>query len=112
MKKNSGLFWFILFAMITPYLSADNSKKLIYKIDIKKEISNTTRLYLSNGLSEARKLGADAILIHLNTYGGLVDAADSMRTAILYNPVPVYVFIDNNAASANTPRILRASSNT
>jgi membrane-bound serine protease (ClpP class) len=26
--------------------------------------------------------------------------ADSMRTAILYNPIPVYVFIDNNAASA------------
>lgn len=36
----------------------------------------------------------------MNTYGGQVDAADSMRTAILYNPIPVYVFIDNNAASA------------
>ena len=45
-------------------------------------------------------MGADAVLIHMNTYGGQVDAADSMRTAILYNPIPVYVFIDNNAASA------------
>jgi membrane-bound serine protease (ClpP class) len=73
---------------------------VIYEIGIKKEIDNTTRLYLRNGLDEAKALGADAILIHLNTYGGLVDVADSMRTAILYSPIPVYVFINNNAASA------------
>jgi membrane-bound serine protease (ClpP class) len=73
---------------------------LIYTIDIKRDIDNTTQLYLSNGLAEARSLNADAILIHLNTYGGQVDMADSMRTAILYSPIPVYVFIDNNAASA------------
>jgi membrane-bound serine protease (ClpP class) len=75
-------------------------KQLVYKIDIKKEIDHTTRIYLNKGLAEAQSLGADAVLIHLNTYGGLVDAADSMRTAILYSPIPIYVFIDNNAASA------------
>ena len=75
-------------------------KPLVYKIDIKKEIDRTTQIYLYKGLAEAQSLNADAVLIHLNTYGGLVDAADSMRTAILYSPIPVYVFIDNNAASA------------
>jgi membrane-bound serine protease (ClpP class) len=39
-------------------------------------------------------------LIHMNTYGGLVDAADSIRTTILNSKIPVYVLIDNNAASA------------
>ena len=73
---------------------------LIYKIDIKREIDHTTQLYVSNGLAEARSLNADGVLIHLNTYGGQVDMADSMRTAILYSRIPVYVFIDNNAASA------------
>ncbi len=43
---------------------------------------------------------ADLMLIHMNTYGGLVDAADSIRTKILNAKIPVYVFIDNNAASA------------
>lgn len=101
MKKNLGLFLAIILVQIAPFISAaDTLHPLIYKIDIKKEISNTTRLYLSNGLAEAYALGADAVLIHMNTYGGQVDAADSMRTAILYNPIPVYVFIDNNAASA------------
>jgi len=72
----------------------------VYQIDIKKDIDRTTQLYVSRGLSEAQSLGADLIILHLNTYGGLVDSADSIRTAILYSPIPVYVFIDNNAASA------------
>jgi len=73
---------------------------VIYKIEINKEISNTTQIYLSKGLAEAKLLNAKEVIIHLNTYGGLVNAADSMRTAILYSPIPVSVFIDNNAASA------------
>ena len=77
MKKKLGLFCGFVFAMIAQFISADDvSHPLVYKIDIKKEISNTTRLYLSNGLAEANALGADAVLIHMNTYGGQVDAAD------------------------------------
>lgn len=101
MKQNSRLFWMAVFLFMTVVLSAGETRHpLVYKIDIKKDIGSTTRLYLSNGLAEAKALDADAVLIHMNTYGGQVDAADSMRTAILYSPIPVYVFIDNNAASA------------
>jgi membrane-bound serine protease (ClpP class) len=78
----------------------ERTKALIYKINIRTEINATSRIYLSNGLKEADSLKVDAILLHLNTYGGTVADADSMRSAILYNPIPVYVFIDNNAASA------------
>ena len=96
-------FLFILLLSNIPgtHASLSNTgKKHVYILNIKKEIDNTTQIYLKNGLNEANKLNADAVLIHMNTYGGYVDAADSMRTAILYNPIPVYVFIDNNAASA------------
>jgi len=78
----------------------ENKKAVIYKINIQTEINTTSRIYLSNGLKEANELNVDAILINLNTYGGTVVDADSMRSAILYNPIPVYVFINNNAASA------------
>lgn len=101
MNKFLNLFWILILVFMAPSLSgAEAQQPLIYKIDIKKGINQTTQLYLSNGFKEARALQADAILIHMNTYGGQVDAADSMRTAILYSPIPVYVFIDNNAASA------------
>lgn len=88
------------FAPFFVFAAEDKSEKIIYEINVNREIDNTSRLYLSEGLKEAEALNADAVLLHLNTYGGLLDAADSMRTAILYSPVPVYVFIDNNAASA------------
>lgn len=43
---------------------------------------------------------ADYILIHMNTYGGMVVYADSLCSMILNSRKPVWVFIDNNAASA------------
>jgi len=56
----------------------------------------TTKLAIEN----AEDLNADLILIHMNTYGGMLDAADSIRTKILNTKIPIYVFIDKNAASA------------
>lgn len=91
------LLLFVPFFMLA---AGEKDEKIIYEINVNREIDNTSRLYLSEGLEEARAMDADAVLLHLNTYGGLLDAADSMRTAILYSPIPVYVFIDNNAASA------------
>lgn len=101
-KISYSLLWGLLSLLfaLNPHQSKALEKALIYKIDIKSEIDNRTRIYLSKGLAEAQELGAKAVLIHMNTYGGLVEAADSMRTAILYSPIPVSVFIDNNAASA------------
>jgi membrane-bound serine protease (ClpP class) len=51
-------------------------------------------------MEEAVAQKADLIIIHMNTYGGTLDDADSIRTKILSSPIPVYVFIDKNAASA------------
>ena len=79
---------------------AERQEKIIYRIIIDSDINTTSRIFLSNGLKEADALEADAVLIRLNTYGGAFVDADSMRTAILYNKIPVHVFIDNNAASA------------
>ncbi|MDD4488976.1 MAG: NfeD family protein [Paludibacter sp.] len=91
----------ILFIIVLSSLnSLKAAEKLIYKIDIKKDIGSTTWLYTQKGFDEARKKNADAILIHINTYGGEVVYADSIRTKILNAKTPVYVFIDNNAASA------------
>lgn len=93
---------FLLFFLFLACTAAaeESGNRLIYEISINSDINTTTRLYLKNGLEEAGKLEADAVLLHLNTYGGTLVDADSMRTAILYHPIPVYAFIDNNAASA------------
>jgi len=73
---------------------------LLYVIEIKQEINASSSKRLSKGLKEAIELNADYVILHLNTYGGAVDAADSMRTALLNSPIPSIAFIDNQAASA------------
>lgn len=72
----------------------------IYKFDIKMEIGPAAWRHTKESFKHAREMDADLVLIHMNTYGGAVDAADSIRTEILNSDIPVYVFIDNNAASA------------
>jgi len=72
----------------------------VYIIEMKEEIAPPIRRKVQKGLREARENGADLIIIHMNTYGGTLDAADSIRTMILTSSIPVWVFIDNNAASA------------
>lgn len=73
---------------------------LVYKFDIKEEIGPGIWKKMQKALAEAKELEATVFLIHMNTYGGVLISADSMRTAILQNTIPTYVFIDNNAASA------------
>ncbi len=99
MKKTKlfSTLFVLLFSVLT---YAQNSKPLIYKINIKKNIGSTTWVYLQNGLHQAKEKKADYVLLHINTYGGGVLEADSMRTAVLNSPIPVIAFIDNNAASA------------
>lgn len=72
----------------------------VYQFDLKQEINpaawRTTRIAMEN----AKQQNADVLLIHMNTFGGMLDYADSIRSAILTAPMKTVVFIDNNAASA------------
>lgn len=82
--------------------TSDSSKKsfLVYQLDILQEIEPVAWRQTQKAFDFAKKSKAQVILIRLNTYGGLVDVADSIRTKIINCSIPVYVFIDNNAASA------------
>jgi len=79
-------------------ISSDTSR--IYHFRIMQEIGPAAWRQTLKAFEEAHKINASHMIIHMNTYGGLVDAADSIRTKILNSKLPVYVFIDNNAASA------------
>jgi membrane-bound serine protease (ClpP class) len=80
--------------------SISEKKTLIYTYSIKDNIAAPTWRTTQEAFEEAVELEADAVILQLNTYGGEVSAADSIRTKLLNAPMPVYVFIDDNAASA------------
>jgi len=79
---------------------AEQSKKQIYVIHLQQEINAPAVRIISKGIKKALEQNSDYILLHMNTYGGEMSAADSIRSAIMRSPIPVLVFIDNQAASA------------
>ncbi|MGM9804002.1 MAG: nodulation protein NfeD [Muribaculaceae bacterium] len=87
------------FAMMSVMMWAADGKKVAV-IPIDTEIGSTSWRYLQKGFEMAQQVDADVVLLHINTYGGTVEHADSMRTMILASKRPVVAFIDNNAASA------------
>ncbi|MDE6450935.1 MAG: nodulation protein NfeD, partial [Odoribacter sp.] len=78
----------------------EKENTVVWKVDIKSEIGPEVWRLVRKSFDAAEEEGADYMLIHLNTYGGMVVYADSLRSLILNYPRPVWVFIDNNAASA------------
>lgn len=95
------LFVIVLLLGNLPLLAEGvRGKELVYKVDIKDEIGPGVWRLVKRSFDRATGEGADIILVHMNTYGGMVVYADSLRSLILNYPKPVWVFIDNNAASA------------
>ena len=81
-------------------LSASDSHTLIYRIRLDQDIDKASQRLVVLGLEKASESGADYVLLDLDTYGGAVDAADSIRSAILRYPKPVVAYVNMQAASA------------
>ena len=96
--KNVIMPVFLFISLVSA--AQENEKILVYKFNIKEEITRATWRQTQQAFEAADTLGAKYFLIHMNTYGGTVVDADSIRTKILESKIPVFVFIDNNAASA------------
>lgn len=94
------LIFLVLVFSITTMFASNSDTLLIYKFNIKEQIAPSVWRQTKIVFKDAEDIGADIILIHMNTYGGTVNDADSIRTRILNSHIPVWTFIDNNAASA------------
>ena len=82
-------------AFESPYASGP-----VYVVRIEGMIDNGLARYLHRALDEAKAEDAALVVLHIDTFGGLVDAADKIRKDLLDAPVPTVAFIDKNAASA------------
>ena len=77
-------------------LSAFGSDSLtvFYRIRLDQDIDPSSQRLVTLGLEKAREANADYILLDLDTYGGAVNAADSIRSAILRFEKPVLAFVN------------------
>ena len=71
-----------------------------YVVPVEEMIDSALANYIARATAEAEDVGASVIIYHIDTFGGLVDAADKIRKTILETSIPTVAFIDKNAASA------------
>ncbi len=93
------LVQFALLLVLNSVFAQDTAQTVVV-FDLKKEINPASTRITNKAVNRAVEINADAIIVHMNTYGGYVTDADSIRTRLLNSSIPTYVFIDNNAASA------------
>jgi membrane-bound serine protease (ClpP class) len=91
---------FSLLAILAFGQSAFTQQKQVYVLELRDEVDLSAALYFSRGFAAAKTAQADLVIVHLDTYGGRVDCADSIRAHILNSKIPTAVFIDRNAGSA------------
>ena len=95
--------FFSIIALICAFMtavSAADSTSVFYRIRLDKDIDKASQRLVVKGLENAQKAHADYVLLDLDTYGGAVDAADSISSAILRYDIPVVAFINMRAVSA------------
>ena len=101
MKSNmKRLALTIFLVIINASLYASDSLSVIYRIRLDSDIDKASQRLVTLGLEKAAEAGADYVMIDLDTYGGAVDAADSIRSAILRYEKPVVAYVNMQAASA------------
>ncbi len=72
----------------------------VYVVPVSGMIDNGLARYIERALDDAETGEGSIVLLHIDTFGGLVDAADKIRQELLDAPLPTVAFIDKNAASA------------
>lgn len=94
------LFALLSALLLSVMLNASDSLTVFYRIRLDQDIDPSSQRLVTLGLEKAVAAEADYILLDINTYGGAVNAADSIRSAVLHSDIPVVAYINMQAASA------------
>ncbi len=94
MKRIPILLTLLLLALpliVAPACSA--SEPVIYVIEVDDMITAGTEMEIARGIDHATDIGAAAVLIEINTPGGLVDSMEGIVSDIERSEVPVITFV-------------------
>ena len=80
--------------------SGPASAPKIVQIDLADIVHPVSAAYVKDGLNHAREIGARAVILRLDTPGGLVDSMREIVEGILSSPVPVITWVGPNGVRA------------
>src|SRR5437588_3631468 len=95
------LVWIVpvVAAVLLP-LNAAASTPHVEQADLNGDINNIMSAYMQNAVSRAESDHADALLVVMNTPGGISTSMDEIVTSLLNSKVPVIVYVYPSGARA------------
>ncbi len=86
-------FSFISFILLTSSIFAASARAEVLKIVIHDTIHPMTTEYIERAVAQAQQENAKALLIEINTPGGMLDATREIIEKLLASPVPVIIYV-------------------
>jgi len=99
MRNHKSIITIILFLFGLNLFGQANDKSA-YVFKLNESIFPSAFRKVKKAVKNAENMQADYLIMELNTYGGAVDMADSIRSLLLNTDVTSIVYINHNAASA------------
>src|SRR5256714_11991461 len=95
----------IFLAIALATLGTSHAREVVHKGDVvivplRGEISPSLLMFLRRAEKVAENNGASAIVFEMDTYGGRLDSAEQISSALNRATLPTYTFINSNAGSA------------
>jgi len=105
------LVWFVLIGIGVACAAARAATlaPAVIVVPINGTIDDGMAHLVERGVEQARHDHAAAIVLDVNTFGGLVSAGTDIRDTLLNSPVPVYAWVGHRAWSAGALVTLAAS---
>jgi membrane-bound serine protease (ClpP class) len=105
LRPATALIFGFLCAVVAVYpaiAAASAPTPVVLVLHLEDTIQPVSEGYLARGLKRAEDLHAEAILIELNTPGGLLETTREMVRQILDSPVPVIVYVAPEGSRAGS----------
>ena len=101
-KKEYLLIAILMFIVSGLFLQspAIAKKPIVYEIPVKGTIDLGLAKFISRGIQQAEREEVEAIILTIDTFGGLVKGATDIRDSILNTKLPVIAYVENRAWSA------------
>jgi membrane-bound serine protease (ClpP class) len=95
----------VIFAAVLAVCVCSAVSAEVLKVVINDTIQPITQEYISRAIDQAKRRNAQAVLIEINTPGGLVDSTRKIIESITSSTVPVIVYVTPSGARAGSAGI-------
>src|SRR5579863_5942617 len=99
LRFSSRLFY-VVFAALFAYVFAAPASAEVLKIVVDDTIQPITAEYIDRAIQDAVRSHDQALLIEINTPGGLLDSTRDIIAKILASPVPVIIYVTPSGSRA------------